>query len=79
MKVSCFADPEETKKRNLKLPDLTRSATKSSLPTFIFTDKGSPPKFDRDMMFYAQHDEDTGEDVQVLEYVDTHVKSLDEK
>lgn len=43
------------------------------------SDKGSPPKFDRDMMFYSQRDEEISEDVQVLEYVDVHVKSLDEK
>eukprot|EP00029_Vermamoeba_vermiformis_P005577 TRINITY_DN1978_c0_g1_i1.p1 TRINITY_DN1978_c0_g1~~TRINITY_DN1978_c0_g1_i1.p1 ORF type:complete len:762 (-),score=156.09 TRINITY_DN1978_c0_g1_i1:29-2314(-) len=43
------------------------------------SDKGSPPKFDRDMMFYSQHDEEISEDVQVLEYVDVHVKSLEEK
>lgn len=31
------------------------------------------------MMFYSQRDEEISEDVQVLEYVDVHVKSLDEK
>ena len=30
-------------------------------------------------MYYSQHDEDIGEDIQVLEYVDVHVKPLEEK